>query len=305
ADYLALAETGDLTVRIWQGATGVGDDLASLAQVKTDVATRVPATRGPLLEVGFVKLMADGVLSAHTAALLEPYSDRPDERGLPRMTASTLSAAVRTANQAGFPVAVHAIGDRAVRMALDAFEAAADAGVLPDWPNRIEHVEVVSPEDAPRFAQLGVLASFNPHHCITGIDVYNTERLGPERAPWSFAWGRLRDQGASLVLGSDWATAPLDPLRQLYAATLREKPSGGPEGGWHPDNTLTWREALTAYTLAPAEASGWDSEVGSLSVGKWADFVVLDGAIPEPMDRTLLDRQVRATYLAGEAVFQQ
>ena len=305
-DYERLAQEGDLTLRIWFGATGASSRLDELAQLRSEVARRgAGGAMGPLLEVGYVKLMADGVLSAYTASLLEPYADDPSEVGLPRSTAEELNSAVEAANRAGFPVAIHAIGDKAVRMALDAFEHAAEAGVVPSLPNRIEHIEVVSPDDASRFAELGVLASFNPHHCITGIDVYNTDRLGPERAAWSFAWGRLRDRGASLVLGSDWATAPLDPIQQLYAATLREKPSGGPAGGWHPDNRLTWEEALAGYTLAPAEAAGWDDEVGSLSVGKWADFVILDGPVPEPMDRRILDRRVQATYLAGRLVYER
>ena len=304
-DYAALAESGDLTVRVWWGATGAADQLVELNRAKGDLERRVPQGRGPLLELGYVKLMADGVLSAYTASLLEPYADNPGESGLPRTDEAELGAEVTALNAAGFPVAIHAIGDRAVRMALNAFEQAAETGAIPDLPNRIEHIEVVHPDDAPRFAQLGVLASFNPHHCITGIDVYNTDRLGAERAPWSFAWGRLRDQGASLVLGSDWATAPLDPIHQLYAATLREKPAGGPSGGWHPDNKLSWDEALTGYTLVPAMAAGWGQELGSLTVGKWADFVILDGPVPQPVTRAILDRRVQATFLAGEAVFER
>ena len=304
-DYAVLAESGELTVRVWWGATGAAGQLDELRRTRDELEARIRKDQGPLFQLGYVKMMADGVLSAYTASLLEPYADNPEESGLPRTTQAELTAAVTEANAAGFPVAVHAIGDRAVRMALDAFEQAAANGAIPPLPNRIEHIEVVSPEDAPRFAQLGVLASFNPHHCITGIDVYNTARLAEERAAWSFPWGRLRDRGASLVLGSDWATAPLDPIQQLYAATIREKPAGGPPGGWHPDNRLSWEEALDGYTLAPAKAAGWDRELGTLSVGKWADFVILDGPVPEPLDRRILERRVRATYLAGEAVFER
>lgn len=305
-DYVDLANEGELTLRIWHGVTGGADDIDRLIEVRDDVRAQLSgAAAGPLFDVGYVKLMADGVLSARTAALLQPYADAPEETGLPRSPQDALNAAVQAVNAAGLPVAIHAIGDLAVRMSLNAFEASRDAGVTIEYPNRIEHIEIVTPEDAPRFAELGVWASMNPHHCITGIDVYNTDRLGPVRAAWSFAWGRLRDEGARLVFGSDWATAPLDPIAQLYAATLREKPAGGPDGGWFPDNRVTWDEALEAYTLAPAAAAGWDEEIGSITVGKWADFVILDGAIPEPMDRSILDRRVQATYLAGEAVFER
>jgi hypothetical protein len=143
----------------------------------------------------------------------------------------------------------------------------------------------------------------NPHHCISGIDKYNLARLGSERAAWSFPWGRLRDAGAKLVFGSDWATAPLAPMEHLYAATLREKPGGGPAGGWYPENRLSWSEALRAYTLSAAEASGHGDQLGSIEAGKWADFVVFDRALPDPLDRGMLDMQVEATYVAGRRVY--
>ncbi len=305
-DYLALAEAGDLNLRVWMGVTGAAGDMERLVAKRDRVERAMRAVNGgPRFAIGYVKLMADGVLSARTAALLEPYADDASVTGLPRTTSDELSASVTTVNRAGFPVAIHAIGDAAVRMSLDAFERSAEAGATPSLPNRIEHIEVVSPEDADRFTRLGVLASMNPHHCITGIDVYNTDRLGSERAPWSFAWGRLRDRGATLVFGSDWATAPLDPLQQLYAAVLREKPAGGPTGGWYPDNRVSLAEALAAYTQAPSDAAGWGTQVGSITVGKWADFVILDGPLTEPPDRTLLDRRVRVTYLAGAPVYER
>lgn len=304
-DYVDLAREGALSLRIWHGATGAAGDVERLIEVRDEVRSQLAdLPGGPRFQIGYAKLMADGVLSARTAALIEPYTDAPDETGLPRSPQDGLNAEVQALNAAGIPVAIHAIGDLAVRMSLNAFEAGRQAGFVTEHPNRIEHIEVVAPEDAPRFAELGVWASMNPHHCITGIDVYNTDRLGSQRAAWSFAWGGLRDAGARLVFGSDWATAPLDPVHQLYAATLREKPAGGPEGGWHPENRVTWDEALEAYTLAPAAAAGWDDEIGSITVGKWADFVILDGPIPQPMDRSILDRRVQATYLAGDAVFE-
>ena len=305
-DYVQLATEDALSVRVWFGARGVADDIERMMEVRDRTRQRLEGLgSGPRFDIGYVKLLADGVLSARTAALLEPYADAPDETGLPRSPQQELNAAVQAVNAAGLPVAIHAIGDLAVRMSLDAFEASRDAGIEVELPNRVEHIEVMSPEDASRFAGLGVWASMNPHHCITGIDVYNTDRLGPERAAWAFPWGKLRDAGARLVFGSDWYTAPLDPLQQLYAATLREKPAGGPPGGWHPENRVTWDQALEAYTIAPATAAGWDDEIGSITVGKWADFVILDGAIPEPVDRSILELRVRATYLAGEAVYER
>ena len=305
--YVAFAAAGELPLRVWFGATGAADRVRELAAARDDARAALAAVaaptaeRGPVFEVGYAKLMADGVLSARTAALLAPYGDAPDESGFMVTEFADLADSVTRIHAAGFPVAIHAIGDLAVRSSLDAFETAAGRGARPELADRIEHIEVLDPEDAPRFEEIGVLASFNPHHCITGIDIYNTARLGEGRAAWSFAWGAARDAGATLVFGSDWATAPLDPLRQLYAATVREKPSGGPPGGWHPEQRVSWREALTAYTLAPAAASGWEDEIGSIEVGKWADFVVLSGPVPDPPDRSILDLRVVSTWLGGVA----
>ncbi len=305
--YVGFAAAGELPLRVWYGAFGAEDRVDELSAARDDARgalATVTAERGPTFEVGYAKLVADGVLSARTAALLAPYADAPDESGFMVTEFDDLAGAVTRIHEAGFPVAIHAIGDRAVRVSLDAFEHAAGRGPRPQLADRIEHVEVLDPEDAPRFEELGVLASFNPHHCITGIEVYNTDRLGEARAAWSFAWGAARDAGATLVFGSDWSTAPLDPLRQLYAATVREKPSGGPPGGWYPEQRVSWQEALAAYTLAPAAASGWDGEIGSIRTGKWADFVVLSGAVPDPPDPSILDLRVDSTWLGGAPTYR-
>ena len=186
-------------------------ELAAARRNAAEALAAVTEARGPTFEVGYAKLMADGVLSARTAALLEPYSDAAGESGFLVTEPDALTDAVERINTAGFPAAIHAIGDRAVRISLDAFEAARERGAEAALPNRIEHIEALHPADAPRFRELGVLASFNPHHCITGIGIYNTDRLGPARAAESFAWGSARDAGASLVFGSDWSTAPARP----------------------------------------------------------------------------------------------
>lgn len=306
--YVAFAAAGELPLRVWYGVTGASNRVADISRARDEARSALAAVtreRGPTFEVGYAKLMADGVLSARTAALLAPYADAPDDSGFMVTEFEELADAVTRFHEAGLPVAIHAIGDRAVRTSLDAFETAAARGTRPERADRIEHIEVLDPGDATRFRDLGVLASFNPHHCITGIDVYNTDRLGETRAAWSFAWGTARDAGATLLFGSDWATAPLDPLRQLYAATVREKPSGGPPGGWHPRQRVSWEEALTAYTLTPAAAAGWEDEVGSIEVGKRADFVALSGPVPDPPDRSLLDLRVISTWVGGTATYRE
>lgn len=307
-DYLALLQQRRLPVRIWFGTYGGPEDVEYLSDRRETIAARVAELTRPdeglRLQHGYVKLGIDGVLSTRTAALLEPYADDPSTAGLPTLDQERLDALVAAYNGADFPVAIHSIGDRGVRMSLDAFERSQQRSA-PSLPNRVEHVEVLDPADADRFARLGVIASMTPHHCISGIDKYNTARLGPERAAWAFAWGRLRDRGATLVFGSDWATAPLDPLEHLYAATLREKPAGGPPGGWHADNRVSWEEALRAYTIGPARIIGRDDEIGSIEVGKLADFVLLSGTLPDPVDRSLLDLSVTGTWVGGERVFER
>ncbi len=303
--YLEMALAGELPLRIWFGATGAVGRSAEAAALRERIADAMAppeAEQGPRLALGYAKLVADGVLSSRTAALIEPYADAPETRGFMVTDGDQLASAVAEFHRAGFPVAIHAIGDLAVRRALDAFERSPPGPPLPD---RVEHVEALDPADAPRFRDLGVLASFQPHHCITGIDVYNTDRLGSDRASRSFAWGALRDAGAGLVFGSDWPTAPLDPLRQLYAATVREKPGGGPPGGWHPHQKVDWETALRAFTQAPADAAGQGDVIGSITPGKWADFVILDGPVPDPPDRSLLDLQVRSTWVAGRPTFRR
>ncbi|MEM6702578.1 MAG: amidohydrolase [Acidobacteriota bacterium] len=295
-EWSALAANDELHLRLWFGVM-VGDAMASA--IPQIAQRRAEHRETPMLALGYVKAFMDGVLSYRTASLLEPYADARDEFGLPNLETGALEELVEAANSEGLPVAVHAIGDAAVRRTLDAFEAAADPDAL--HPNRIEHIEVVDPSDAPRFAELGVVASMHPHHCISGIGKYNTARLGRRRAQWSFAWGRLRDEGARLALGSDWPTAPLNPFEQLYAAVVRQRPAGGPEGGWTPDNRLSWQGALRGYTLGPAEAAGWQDDVGSLEPGKWADFVVLTEPLgpPEELQSVL----VHQTWVGGQRVF--
>jgi predicted amidohydrolase YtcJ len=305
-DYAALVERGELSLRIWFGMPADSlARLAGLAERRAAIASRIEAAapareHGPMLQPGFVKLTMDGVLSTRTAFLNEPYADAPGETGLPIHSQEALDALVAAANRQGFAVAIHAIGDRAVTMSLNAF---ASSPAAPATPNRVEHIEVVAPDDLERFARLDAVASMNPHHCITGIDKYNTARVGAERARLMFAWNRLLRAGASLVFGSDWATAPLDPLRQLDAATVREKPGGGPVGGWHPDNRVSFDDALFAYTQAAADAAAWGGAIGSITPGKWADFVILDGALQNRTGRDLLERRVQATYLAGGPVY--
>lgn len=309
-NYLKLLEADQLSLRVWFGAVSMyngaknseeeATEIGRYASVREQVADRVSTLRasdnqGPLLQLGYVKVVYDGVLSTYTAALKAPYSDKPQVSGQPFFDQTVLTSVVRSAAQHGFPVAVHAIGDKSVSQTLDTFASVKEAH---QYRNRIEHIELVDPADIQRFKAGNVTASMQPNHGVMGD--YILERIGEEREPHAYAWKEMLAQNVDLVLGSDWPTALLDPLTQLGDAVLRER--NGKR--WQGDNALNFDEALYAYTQAGADMAGWGEQIGSIQAGKWADFVMLDGRLPVPLDASIRERTVQATYLGGEVVYQ-
>ncbi len=309
--FLSILRDGDLTMRIWEGMfAGPDDDLeqhfARLNDEREKVRAAVAAdghseTMGPLFQVGYVKMMIDGVLSTHTAMMKDPYTDKPDAFVEPFIQKEHLDEMVAAAHKAGFPVAVHAIGDEGVSWVLDAF---AGSPRSPDMPlDRIEHIEVVTPDDVARFASLGVAASMQPHHATCCVGDYVIDRIGRDRLPNAYVWRQMLDNDNHLVLGSDWATSPLNPLIQIADTLHRETRIDGVVRPWDDGNTLTFAEALNGYTQAGADMTPWSDEIGSISKGKWADFVILDERLPAEIDRAIENRKVTATYLAGKQVY--
>jgi predicted amidohydrolase YtcJ len=309
-DYLHRVEHGDPTVRIWYGHWGpraLGKDydtqLRKILDSKADTALRVAATGkeaavGPLLTVGYVKLINDGVLSAHTAVLREGYEDRPDWKGEFITTPEDLKEQVQRVTAAGLPVAIHSIGDAAVKASLDALESAKDNPV--PHPNRIEHLELVYPEDVRRFKALGVGASMQPDHATNSI-AYVPIRVGPVREKWAYLWRTMLDTGVPLVFGADYPTSPLDPLTQIADAIFRVSPFGFNEGKpWHAEQNVDFEQALHAYTQAGASMTDWKDQIGSITAGKWADFVVLSGKVPQPLTPKFRELKVQFTYFGGK-----
>ena len=312
-DYLYIVENGDPTLRIWYGSRGprgTADDYAAdvrnIQATKADTAMRVKATGkeeavGPLLEVGYVKLINDGVLSAHTAVLLEGYTDREGWKGEYITEPPDLARQVATVTAAGLPVAIHSIGDAAVQASLDAFEAAKNNAV--PFPNRIEHIELAHADDVRRFRALGVVASMQPNHATNAIG-YVPDRVGASREDRAYVWRSMLDAGVPLVFGADYATSPLNPLVQLADAMFRVSPFGFHDNKpWHAEQALSFEEALHAYTQAGANMTPWKDEIGSITTGKWADFVMLDGKVPAPMEAGFRDLAVDRTYFAGREVY--
>lgn len=312
-EFLSVLDDGELTLRVWQGARpsassesepgGIFADIAAQRErIRRHVAAnKSTATMGPLFDIGYAKLVIDGVLSTYTALMKEPYSDRPEVEPEPFMTKDILNAMIAAAHDNGFPVAVHAIGDQGVSWVLDAFaESPARPGGI---GNRIEHIEVVTPDDVARFKSLGVTASMQPHHATCCVGNYVIERIGRDRLPNAYVWRQMLDNDVDLVLGSDWPTSPFNPLIQMADTMHRETRIDGVIRPWDEGNTLKFEEALYAYTQAGANMTSWADEIGSITVGKWADFVILDQRLPHDIGRELEHRQVAATYLAGRRVY--
>ena len=256
---------------------------------------------GPMIEYGFIKYVIDGVLSTHTAALVDPYTDRPDVIGEPFYIQNELNFLVKRANSLGMPIAIHAIGDRGVEMALNAFEFSNHLNLA----NRVEHVEVIQPGTVERFRELSVTASMQPNHGTGVIGKYITPRIGTEREKFAYVWNDFLKGGVRLALSSDFATSPFSPLVQLFDAVFRESPSGLYDGAWYPEQRISFDEALYAYTQIGADLSGWGEEIGSITKGKWADFVILDQRLNDPVGRELKDTLVSSTFFSGKEVYSK
>ena len=257
---------------------------------------------GGKLTVRAVKFYIDGALGSRGAALLDDYSDDAGNRGLLMMPPDRFTTDVRRAFECGFQVNTHAIGDRGNRVALDAYEEAMQETGRTSGRHRIEHAQVVALEDIPRFAELGVIASMQPTHATS--DMYWAEdRLGPERIQGAYAWRNFLDAGARLAFGSDFPVEEVNPLLGFYAAVTRQDAEGYPEGGWYPEERLTREETLRAFTLDAAYAAFMEDEIGSIEPGKYADFVVFSRDIMTGPAPEILETDVVATYLGGEAVY--
>jgi predicted amidohydrolase YtcJ len=250
-----------------------------------------------------VKLYADGALGSRGAALLSPYSDDPGNTGLLVSTPEHLRDVSIRALRAGFQVATHAIGDRGNRIALDAYEAALRAVPTADHRFRIEHAQILNWLDIPRFAQLGVIPSMQAVHATSDM-YWAADRLGPSRILGAYAWRSLLNTGVIIPNGSDMPVERVNPLYSFHAAVTRQDERDWPAAGWHPEQCMTRDEALRSMTLWPAYAGFQEHDLGTLTAGKYADFVVLDRDIMTVAAPEILRTRVLATYVGGTAVYQ-
>lgn len=293
--YIAMAEDAELDMRIYAMISDAGENLDAMgAPLRSHGDDR--------LDIAAVKLYSDGALGSRGAAMIEPYSDDAENRGLPFYTLDELTAFTQKANDMGFQVGIHAIGDLGNRMVLDAFDAV-QGGKPSPLRNRIEHSQIITLEDIPRFSQLGVIASMQPVHATSDMNMAE-DRIGPERIKGGYAWRRLLDSGAVIASGSDFPVELANPWHGLYAAVTRQSRAGEPEGGWYSDQALTRDEALHSFTLAAAFAAHQEDRLGSLEPGKWADFIIIDRNYFEVPAAEIDEIQVLETWVGGEQVFK-
>jgi predicted amidohydrolase YtcJ len=292
--YLSEANDGDLSMRVYAMLSGAGSNLDALGNP-------VRAFGNDRLDISSVKIYADGALGSRGAAMLEPYSDDDENRGLPFVTQAELNASVQKANDMGFQVGVHAIGDQGNRMVLDAFEKAQN-GNRSTLRNRVEHAQIIALDDIPRFADLGVIASMQPIHATSDMNMAE-DRVGADRIQGGYAWRRLLDTGAVIASGSDFPVEPANPFLGLYAAVTRQDRFGLPDNGWYSDQALSREEALHSFTLAAAYAAHQEDRMGSLEAGKWADFIIVDRDYFEIPAAEIDDIAVLQTWVGGELAY--
>ena len=295
--YRELADQRRLTVRIYAMIRGTADDF------------RVLSRSGPLIGYGndrltvrSVKLFADGALGSRGAALLQAYSDKPDQHGLLFMSNAQMQSSIETALAAGYQVNVHAIGDAANHQVLDAFAAAYEAVGGRQLRNRIEHAQVVALSDIPRFKQLDLIASMQPTPATSAMNMAQ-DRIGKERIAGAYAWRTFLDQGTRIAGGSDFPVESDNPFYGLHAAVTRMDHADRPAGGWHAEQAMTLLEAFRAFTLDAAYAQHHESMTGSLEPGKWADFIIIDRDLFTIAPRDIWKIKVMQTWLAGEQVY--
>jgi predicted amidohydrolase YtcJ len=298
--YVELERCGELTVRV-RAAMPVGSlkDLPLLRERRNGYFRR-------RLYADSVKIMLDGVIEAKTAALLEPYlGDTVPDRGRPNFEPSDLDPLVAALDREEFQVHIHAIGDRAVRIALDALERAQKSNGVRDSRHHIAHLELIHPLDIPRFGQLGVTANFQPLWAYRDSYIRDLTEpvLGPERSKWLYPIGSVRKAGGRVACGSDWPVTSMNPLEAIQVAVTRRGPEEGPGDPWLPGEVISLEAAIEGYTLHAAHVNFLERETGSIEPGKRADLIVLDRNLFKIPSHQIREAKVLLTFVDGEEVY--
>lgn len=297
--YEALAREGRFNLRNY---VMVRDDSADIRHFMSRGAQT--ALYDGRVWVRSIKLLSDGALGSRGAALLAPYSDEPANSGLLVSAPAHIQRVATEALRRGFQVNVHAIGDRGNRIVLDAFDAALKAVPVAGHRFRVEHAQVIAPEDIPRFSTMGVIPSMQASHQTSDMR-WAEVRVGADRIKGAYAWRSLLNTGVIIPNGSDFPVEEVNPLISFHASVTRQDGTNWPAGGWYPDQVMTRDEALKSMTIWPAYAAFQEASMGSLSPGKYADFVILDRDIMQVPPGEILKTEVVSTFIGGRNVYQR
>ncbi|MGB6411783.1 MAG: amidohydrolase family protein, partial [Candidatus Cybelea sp.] len=295
--YRELASTGALRLRNY---TRVEDDAALISAVLSEGP--ISGAYDGQLWVRGIKLFADGALGSRGAALLAPYDDDPGNVGLLRTTQAHIEEVSERALRGGFQVSVHAIGDRGNRVALDAYESALRRVPAQGHRFRVEHAQVLSPTDIPRFKELQLIASMQATHQTSDM-AWAAQRLGPARLEGAYAWRSLLDTGTIVANGTDAPVERVSTLRTFHASIARQNEKNEPPGGWYPQQRMTRNEALKSMTIWAAYANFQEEVIGSITAGKYADFVVMDRDWMAVPPEEIMGTAILATYFGGKEVY--
>jgi len=302
--YGELRKQGQLTVRFYMANLMLPPELTSEQINKAEENRR--NYHDEWLDAGAVKFLGDGVIEAHTAAMLEPYADDPSTSGRFNWDVDKYDKAVIELDRRGFQIFTHGIGDRSIRNALDAYKLAAKANGTKDPRHRIEHIENPSAADIPRFGKLGVIASMQPLHALpndNNLKVW-ARNIGPERAERSWPWHSIMNGGGRVAFGSDWSVVTINPWPGVQMLLTRETLEGTPPGGWNPEQRITLAEAIEGYTMGGAIAGHREKTEGSLEPGKVADLIILSTDLFHMPVNKIGETEVLVTMVGGKVVYQ-
>ncbi len=305
-EYEQLAHEGKLTLRFSLSiyAAPEGDRAADVARAER--ALKLHPRSDDWIAAGAVKMFLDGVIEGHTAAMLGPYGDDPKQFGSLRWDLEQYKKTVAELDRHGIQVYTHAIGDRAVRVALDAYESAAAANHTRNLRHRIEHIETITAEDIPRFGKLGVIASFQPLHAYPDEDTLGPwlTNAGHQREPRAWAWQSIARSGGRLAFGSDWPVVTLNPWAGVQNAVTRQTREGKPAGGWVPEQRVSVAQAVEAYTLGAAFSGHREQHEGTIEPGKLADLIVVSQDIFQVDAHSIGATEVLITMVGGKIVYE-
>lgn len=297
--YEKILKEGGLTSRVDIGEALSGDE----KELKKDLALemRYPHS-GNWIRFGYLKAFIDGTIGSGTALMFEPFSDDPKTSGLAMMPYEVFENMVIKADKMGLQIGVHAIGDKGNNWVLNAYEKAQEINGKRDSRHRIEHAQNLQFSDIPRFAQLGVIASMQPTHCISDKK-FCEKRIGPERAKGAYAWKSLENAGASLAFGTDYQVEPLNPMEGLYAAVTRKDRLGEDGEGWHPEQKIRMEDAIKYYTLGSAYSQFMEDRKGIIRPGYLADIVIVDKDLMTIPENEIMRTRVVYTIVGGKIVY--